>query len=101
MLVLGTSDTKNYHLDFATFKVAPSSTVKLLGINIDKNEFKQTPYAFRKGRLLKLPTAKGKTYSIYCLQFRDSFYWNNLPEKVKSSTSLSILKKRLKEHQSY
>ena len=37
MLVLGTSNTANDHLEFATFKVAPSSTVKLLGVNIDKN----------------------------------------------------------------
>ena len=61
-------------------------------------EFKQTPYAFRKRRLLKLPTAKGKTYGIYCLQFRASSSWNNLPENVKSSTTLSIFKKHLKEH---
>ena len=36
MLILGTTNTANDHLEFATFKVAPSSTVKLLGVNIDK-----------------------------------------------------------------
>ena len=37
-------------------------------------EFKQTPYAFRKGHLLKMPTAKGKTYGVYSLQFRASSF---------------------------
>ena len=63
-------------------------------------EFKQTP-CLQKRSSIETPTAKGKTYGIYCLQFRASFSWNNLPEKVKSSTTLSIFKKHLKEHQSY
>ena len=57
---------------------------------------KVIPYSLRSGSLLKLPQVQGRSYGIYCLQFRAIWSWNNLPKFVKSSESFVIFKTRLR-----
>ena len=57
---------------------------------------KEIPYSLRNGSLLTLPPVKGKLYGVYCLKFRSSYSWNNLPKDIKSASSLIEFKRLLK-----
>ena len=59
-------------------------------------ESKYTPYNLRNCDILKLPTAKTRSYGINSMRFRGSILWNSLPNSLKSCSNLAEFKRRIK-----
>ena len=56
---------------------------------------KQTPYNFSSGASLKLPCSNTIKYGANSIVFRGSLLWCNLPNFIKSSSSISSFKRKL------
>ena len=56
---------------------------------------KQTPYNFRSGASLKLPCSNTIKYGTNSIVFSGSLLWCNLPNFIKSSSSISSFKRKL------
>ena len=57
---------------------------------------KPTTYRLRNGSLLALPPARSTRYGINSLLFRSSLIWNTLPNTIKTSSTVTELKIKLK-----
>ena len=57
---------------------------------------KRLSYNLRKGPILNLPRTQSIYYSANAIHFRGSLIWNNLPVKVKSSSSVVEFKTKIK-----
>ena len=57
---------------------------------------KESPYSLRAGEVLIIPPIQSTKYSINSLIFRGSILWNNVPNNIKQSKSISCFKKNIK-----
>ena len=58
---------------------------------------KSIPYNLRNKMLVNLPKAVSTTYGTNSLAFKGSLIWNNLPNLIKDSSSLTVFLNRIKE----
>ena len=97
----------DYHSNYSELLTLSSSVsihemhLRFLAVEIYKTinnlnpsffELKTISYNFRKGNLLKLPTANSSAYGTSSFLFRGSLLWNALPKSIKSSSSINTFK---------